>query len=210
MASQLKIANTVVSDGTIGTLAWISPTPGNIALSDDSRAQGGIVEEGPAPDDTTIKIVKSDDSYGSEDKGTDTALTTSDAIQTYGANNDLWSETWTAADINHANFGIGLSYTYTDVTEYLKCTNFGFTIPTNAVIEGIEVKVEHRYISAMSQTRVQVDHVTIEVTYSERVQINPLGSAWTDVTGIQINIGDVWKTVTGLQVNISDVWKTIF
>jgi hypothetical protein len=34
-----------------------------------------------------------------------------DTVKTYGANNDLWGETWTAGDINASNFGVVLSVT---------------------------------------------------------------------------------------------------
>ena len=59
--------------------------------------------------DDVVKIVKSDGSIGAEDKSTDTAYTTSDAIRTYGGPSDLWSEAWSDTDINDIDFGVVLA-----------------------------------------------------------------------------------------------------
>ena len=55
---------------------------------------------------------KSDGSIGAENKGlTATQYPTSFAYQDYGANNDLWSESWEYTDINDVDFGVVLSTT---------------------------------------------------------------------------------------------------
>lgn len=71
------------------------------------------IERKSAPGITTqdyaVKIVKSNGSIGSENKANlGTNWPTSDAYTDYGGDNDLWSENWTASDINNANFGVVL------------------------------------------------------------------------------------------------------
>jgi len=58
--------------------------------------------------DNAVKIVKSDGSIGTTDKKSATKWSTSEAYFTYGADNDLWGETWEYTDINDADFGVVL------------------------------------------------------------------------------------------------------
>lgn len=49
-------------------------------------------------------------------KSSATTWTTSDSVETFGSSSDLWGRSWTAAEVNNANFGVALSaylsYTY--------------------------------------------------------------------------------------------------
>lgn len=63
--------------------------------------------------DNRVRIVKGG-VIGSTNK-TEGAWPTSDAYQTYGADDDLWGETWTAADINSSGFGVAISAINTNV-----------------------------------------------------------------------------------------------
>ena len=77
----------------------------------------GIVAEiernSPSSSDTydyEVKIVKSNGSIGTENKAdTDTEWPSSATYKTYGANDDLWSESWEYTDINDEDFGFVLS-----------------------------------------------------------------------------------------------------
>lgn len=62
--------------------------------------------------DVEVKIVKADGSIGTENKGdTVNAWPTSDTdtYKSYGAVDNLWSETWSAANINDSDFGVVLA-----------------------------------------------------------------------------------------------------
>ena len=61
--------------------------------------------------ETNIQIVK-DGSIGDENKSTGAtlALSDTDTYTSYGAVDDLWTESWESADINNANFGVVLSF----------------------------------------------------------------------------------------------------
>lgn len=58
--------------------------------------------------DNSIRLVKGGSIAGDE-KAVSAAYPTSDAYQTYGNAGDTWGLSWTAADINAANFGIAVS-----------------------------------------------------------------------------------------------------
>lgn len=57
--------------------------------------------------DDAVNIVKGG-SVGSEDKSL-TPAWSAEAVISYGDATDLWSETWTASDINSSNFGVAFS-----------------------------------------------------------------------------------------------------
>lgn len=60
--------------------------------------------------DSTVKIVKSDGSFGSINKAdTITRWPLLENYQSYGSATDLWGETWSASDINNSNFGVATS-----------------------------------------------------------------------------------------------------
>jgi hypothetical protein len=60
--------------------------------------------------DFSVVIVKADGSFGSQNKAdTSTEWPTTDTYVNYGSSSDLWGETWTPADINDADFGVGFS-----------------------------------------------------------------------------------------------------
>lgn len=80
--------------------------------------------------DNMVNIVKSNGSFGTTNKAdTITAWPTSEAYASYGSSSDLWGETWTSADINNANFGVGIS------------ANFTISMSTNASIDYIRTTV---------------------------------------------------------------------
>lgn len=62
--------------------------------------------------DTTsgVKLVKADGTFGIGNK-TGGSWTTTDTYRSFGGASDLWSNSWTPADINDADFGVGISRT---------------------------------------------------------------------------------------------------
>ena len=58
--------------------------------------------------DNIVRLVKNNVVTG-DNKATNTAWSTTDAITTYGGSWDLWGTTWTSSDINNANFWLVLS-----------------------------------------------------------------------------------------------------
>ena len=99
--------------------------------------------------DSEVKIVKSDGSIGTTNRAdTVSQWPTSEDYVSYGASDDLWGETWTKDDINHANFGAVLSvlsYSSDDdyptyFVDHIRITVYYTELPSvtilyNAVIE---------------------------------------------------------------------------
>ena len=153
---------TVVDDGSIGTRAWSNPS--NAKVSDDQYATTSYMGTFSVYDES-VKIVKSDGSFGTEDKANKTTRwPSSDTYFSYGGATDLWSETWTPSDINSSNFGVAIAARSSafGTTHYLKATNFGFSIPAGATINGILAEVEKKHSS-----NLYVDHIRITVYYTE-------------------------------------------
>lgn len=59
-------------------------------------------------EDNRVRIVKAG-AIGATDKASAADWPTSDAYASYGLFNDLWGETWTAAEINASDFGVAIS-----------------------------------------------------------------------------------------------------
>jgi parallel beta-helix repeat protein len=90
----------------------------------------------PRIHDVSVNLIKGGTIVGSNKAATTTDWpTTSIASTTYGSNADLWSTTWTPADINANNFGVALSVnnTYTSsrtaYVDYIQIT-VTYSVPT--------------------------------------------------------------------------------
>ena len=204
LASSTVITSDVLSPGTMATDAAVGNTawslPDNAKVSDNiyATATTSNVDGGYTIRDTTIKIVKSDGTIGTTNKGNNTALETTDTYRTYGGTSDLWGETWAASDINDGDFGVVSSYELeylngTAVTHYLKATNFGFAIPASAVVVGIKVEVEAKGITTHPDFSyygtVYVDHIRATVYYtagSPQVEVQSFVSVVDSVAAAEV------------------------
>ena len=163
---------TAVNDTSFGALAWDDPN--NIKVSDDVSAtvDGDVVDE-------RARIVNADGTIGTTDKSIADDWSSSYAYVSYGSSTDLWGETWTAADINDANFGFALAifdraFDIPQDSNYLKGTNFGFSISEGSTINGILVEVKRKVAGPNFFTKVAyVDHMRITVYYTEASSYNP-------------------------------------
>jgi hypothetical protein len=63
--------------------------------------------------DARVQLLKAGSSTGDNLAVTGTNWPTSETVAVYGSTTNLWNESWTAADINSSNFGIGISTTQT-------------------------------------------------------------------------------------------------
>jgi hypothetical protein len=162
-----KSPGTVVDDSSVGTVAWSDPDYVKVF---DGSLSGSVYGTTPILDNI-VSIVNSDGSIGSENYANANAW---QDIQypdipyiSYGGENNLWGETWSKSDINDTDFGVVISSKDSSATpkvsHYLKATNFGFNIPENAQIKGIEVSIAKNSHYDTSY----VDHIQIKVYYTE-------------------------------------------
>lgn len=75
--------------------------------------------------DSVVKVIKANGTLGSTSKHTGTSWASSDQYDSFGGAADLWSETWTAEDINDADFGIAFAsfgYESSPRIDHIRCT----------------------------------------------------------------------------------------
>jgi hypothetical protein len=155
---------TMADDATVGTETWSNVD--NAKVSDNVYALvTGLDPENTsgAPWDKYVRIVKSNGNLGTENKAQED-WSHIEKYVSYGGSSDLWSETWTSEDINNVNFGVVVSAWYILTSHYLKATNFSFTIPTGATINGILVEIEKK--RSGTDATANVDHIRITVYYT--------------------------------------------
>lgn len=128
--------NIKVSDNTYATSAV---TVGSIdaknfgfSIPTGSTIDGILFEVEAKVDDTNygshlreIYIIKADGTNGSQKGFIFQGLTTSDTYYSYGGSSDLWSLSWTAEDINDADFGISVTFRIEEATcyvDHIRCT----------------------------------------------------------------------------------------
>lgn len=165
MALQLQIlAGTIVDSADVGSVSWVNPD--NAKVSDGVYATVNLSGIDPAQDNS-IKIVKGGTIQGT-DQSTGAFYTGISTYKSFGSSSNLWGLSWTSADINDSTFGVVISAKDSGTSHYLKATNFGFSIPTGATINGILVEVQRLYSGGSGQV-ANIDHIRITVYYTNEV-----------------------------------------
>lgn len=149
-----------------GDVNW-SNTP-NITASDNIYASVQLAADAQIIIENEVYLRLSSGLYTSVNRSRGRALPTNEKVRVYGGPNELWGETWTPADINHDNFGAGFGVKVEggSVSAILKAHHCDFDIPLDAVIQGIEARVEMKFVSA-APTIAYVDSVKLVVYYKE-------------------------------------------
>ena len=215
MATQGPLSpGTMAYDNTIGNEWWSNPN--NAKISDDNYASSAGGQASPVVFyEHSIKLYKAGTISGNE-KSTGGALPSIKTYISYGSSSDLWGLTLTAEDINNSGFGVGFSCTYDlsgSFTYYLKATNFGFSIPTGAAINGILVEIQE--IMRMPTTDFPaVDHIRITVYYNVVDYTIAVSVGAFILTGIAViltrtlniitSVGEF--TLTGIAVGLNKGW----
>lgn len=204
MANQIKSATVIINDASVGSRAWTNPT--NASDSDNAYAVATGVNSnfgtGNTVRDSSIRLVKGGTIVG-DDNASATNWTDEDVVATYGGSSDLWGATWTSSDINADDFGIVVSAQGPswNTTNYLKLTDFDFAVPDGSTINGITARVERQYYTLSgSDVEAHIDHVELEVEYSEPAAW--YDDAWSYRTKITIAASEVDANVTDFPVFI--------
>lgn len=151
MASQGPLyAGTVADDATIGTTPWSNPTNAQGAADGVFATASFLSNVVTDIRDNSIKIVQGG-TIGGTDQSAGALWSLTLAYVSFGSSSNLWGLTWQPADINLSTFGVAMACQFTKgvprITHYLKATNFGFTIPAGATINGILVEQDRKYDS---------------------------------------------------------------
>lgn len=121
--------------------------------------------------------------------------------QVYGGTADLWSLPLTPAIVNDKDFGFAIAYgknvsgVKTTQTTYLVVSNFGINLPSDAVINGIQVRLQHASEAAGGgSVQPRLYDVTLQITYTwaPTVKANGKSGGGVFVVG-QVNAPDATK-----------------
>ena len=113
--------------------------------------------------------------YTGDNKASHTWNTT-EQYCVHGGAADKWGKSWTVAQINASNFGVGVA--------------IGLSSLTVGFVDHIRIKVY--YTEAVgTNIKINIGDVFKDV---DEIKIN-IGDVWKTVTEVWINIGDVWKQV---------------
>lgn len=121
VSSNNSYATTGTIFGANDPTQYLKCTNFGFAIPGGSTIDGIIVEVERKSDassteckDSRVRIVKADGAIGTTDKASADIWPTTEAYKTYGTSSDLWGETWTAEQINDADFGMVIATTKHD------------------------------------------------------------------------------------------------
>ena len=113
--------------------------------------------------DARVQLLKAGSSTGANLAVTGTNWPTSETVAVYGSTTNLWNESWTAADINSSNFGIGISTTQT----------VSFFLTTRANIDYINLTITYTIPGSLQWYTVSSGGTAI----GSGANFNPVGVA---------------------------------
>ena len=164
MATQGPLSpGTIAENMDDGNASWIDVA--NAGASDNAYVS--IAPELTTGNITWAKVILLiGGSEAGANKSDSSSLSGSDTYKTFGGAADKWTLTPTDAQINASGFGVRIqlddAFTTWGTTTHLDCTNFGFTIPGGATIDGITVEIENKQTGGLPY----IDHVRITVNYT--------------------------------------------
>ncbi|CAI8743077.1 conserved protein of unknown function [Methylococcus capsulatus] len=203
-------ASTAVSDSTLAGNAWSNPSNGT--ASDNSYATAssngtqylkatgfgfsiptgatidGIVVEwerkasSSTVKDKAVRIVKGG-VVGATDKSAAGDWPTTDTFASYGSSSDLWGETWTAADINAANFGAAIATQSTFVR--------------TASVDAVRITVYYTDVSAITESATATESSDAAATVSDGVTETATASESGDATSALV--ADITESATATE-----------
>lgn len=157
---------TMADDDTVGTVIWGSLDDAKTSNNAYANAVIGIKPQ--VLIEHSIRLVKGGTIQG-DDKSTGAEIPGTDTYISYGASDNLWGLEWGDTDINANDFGVVFSSRVagSTISHYLKATNFGFSIPSGATINGILVQIEEDQEVVFVDVYARIDHIRITVYYTE-------------------------------------------
>jgi hypothetical protein len=141
--------DTISINYTIGELT----NPANVYTSNDVYATC-------TPDTGKISIQLSKDNGVNWTVAKDQTFNGTETVKTHGSLTDTWGTTWTSADTVDGK--LALRITCGTVTLFQQdYQNFGFSVPANQTITGLEVGVEAKYTGGTTS----IDHIKLRLKY---------------------------------------------
>lgn len=159
-----SFCGTSANDASVGAFAWSNTSNACANLGTYATA---TLTSGVSPAfDYSVKLVKGG-TIGGSDKSTGTFYNSTDSTVSWGSSVDLWGNTFSASDINSSGFGVvyAAESDTAKISNYIKLTNFGFSIPIGATINGVVVSQTRHYSGGNGQNP-NITNMTITVYYT--------------------------------------------
>ncbi len=159
-------ANSSPGPGNDALGVWVNP--GNVVSDNGSYAQSTSSTGSVLTDDGAQLIVGGSRVGTSAHTNTSLVNNTTDQTYTFGGPTSLFGTTLTDSQVNASNFGFAFAAESTggSGTNWLHATNFGFSVPAGATIDGVEARVAWGQTASAGSRFARVDHVTLTVHYT--------------------------------------------
>lgn len=153
----------------------------NILAGAAGSATGAYIAGADQYSYKTIQLMKGGVQAGT-DKGTPTTGAPYGEVKTFGTSSDMWGNSLTVADVEDAGFGIafefGLSSTGTSKSYRVQATDFGFDLPSNATVVGVEFKLTWTTFPGGGGTAgASIDIVEVRVHYTFNPRVTAIGDS---------------------------------
>jgi hypothetical protein len=169
---------------TVGWQNWVNPT--GFTFDDTSFAHMSI-SSGLSPfnklSELTLSLAGTPSGNSiitgsgiTVDGNGDSVLSSLSLTDTYmcsiGGQSELWGLSLTPSDINNSGFGIALTLKAGVLTDWtyastLKTSNYGFNVPTNATITGVQIELKGKYTTNRGDITVYLNCARVTVYYTE-------------------------------------------
>lgn len=128
-----------------------------------------------------------------------------DEYVAYGGEGQLWGTALTSSDVNASDFGFVINFQNVDEvlsSNYLKATNFGFSIGVGATITGVLAEV---YRIDTGESGVEIDHVRMTVYYTPAPTTSTSSSISTSSTSTSISTSLSTSSSTSISTSTTTV-----
>lgn len=147
-----------------GSYAWTNVN--NVKADDAAYASRAYTN---TPYITSVQLVSSGSVIGTATYPSP-SLYSSLRVMSAGGSSDIWGATLTPAVVNSSTFGADVICRIANSPLYantIRVTDFGFSVPSGATIDGVLMEIEGYYASSRVGGTVYLDFVRITVYYTE-------------------------------------------
>lgn len=123
----------------------------------------------------TVQTLKAGSAVGTNMSGASVPGT--EGTVTFGSSSSLWGSSWTYSDINASDFGLNIGiFALVGTSDHLRATNFGFSIPSNETISGIQFDVVAKSTGAgTSSAVISINYVSCTITTAAGATYTSMG-----------------------------------
>ena len=187
----------------------------NILADDGTGATGAFLVSNHSW--KTLKLIIGGTAAGTN-LGTPTSAIPYTWPVTKGGSSNLWGNTLTPAIVNNYDFGIefeiGKASDGTSASYIIRATDFGFNIPTDATIDGVELLIDgNHYSGGGGTTGIDLDSLQLRVYYTWAPKVRATGNGRGFVYSPNLNGEEPEKkfryTVFDSDRNYVGEWKTV-